>query len=90
MKEASRAARLREALLFGLLSLAPLAALKAVTQALQAPETVTITITFTNGDTVVYTGCSDYSNNGTVVRFKIGDVVHEINWASVQEIKIVK
>lgn len=51
---------------------------------------MTITITFTNGDTAVYTGCSEYTNNGTVVRFKIGDVVHEINWASVQEITIAK
>jgi len=77
-------------MIFGILSLIPIATLKIAVAALRPPEAMTVTITFTNGDTVVYTGCSDYSNNGTVVRFKIGDVVHEINWASVQEIKIVK
>lgn len=75
-------------MIFGTLSLIPIATLKIAVAALRPPEAMTIT--FTNGDTVVYTGCSDYSNNGTVVRFKIGDVVHEINWATVQEIKIAK
>lgn len=51
---------------------------------------MTITITFTNGTQTIYTGCSDYTNDGKIVRFKIGDEVHEINWATVQEITIAK
>lgn len=76
--------------MFGLLSLAPLAALKMATTALQQPEIMTIIITFTSGDQVTYTGCSDYTNDGVVVRFKVGNVLHEINWATVQEITITK
>lgn len=51
---------------------------------------MTIIITFTSGDQVTYTGCSDYTNDGVVVRFKVGNVLHEINWATVQEITITK
>lgn len=82
--------RVKEALLFGILSLAPLAVLKLTATALSRPPPMTITITFTDGSQIVYTGCSDYSNDGKIVRFKVGDELHEINWASVQQIVIAK
>lgn len=51
---------------------------------------MTIEIVYTSGRSETFLGCSDYTNDGRVVRFLMGEVVVEINWASVQKIVITK